>query len=110
MAQAKGNVGQAIFYLEIDHVDGVDEPVLEIDLLSNGKINLAKKTINRRDFFANHQLQRFVLDFQAPDNGIIESRVRWLGGAWVKLDAVVVNSDHQLIRGYLRWSILISAP
>ena len=92
VAQVKGNVGQAIFYLEIDHVDGVHEPVLEIDLLSNEKNILAKKTINRQDFFANHQLQRFVLDFQVPDNGVIKPRVRWLGGAWVKLDAVVVNS------------------
>jgi len=68
---------------------------LEIDLVWNGRKVLAQRLIKADDFFASGESQRFVLDFSAPGTGVagvMEPRVRWLGGASITLEALIVNA------------------
>ena len=86
------SVGQVVFYLEANAELASNEPLFEIDLVLNGKQVLKKKIIKSGDFFDLNKNQRFVIDFEAPEVGRIEPRVRWLGRGSVTLDSVVINS------------------
>gem|GEM_PF-4079968 len=95
LPMTSGRVGQAVFYLRRDSGATRSDAVLEIDLVWNGRKVLAQRLIKADDFFASGESQRFVLDFLAPGtgvSGVMEPRVRWLGGASITLEALIVNA------------------
>jgi hypothetical protein len=86
-----GAIGQAAFVMDVDVVNGADEPVVRIDLVHQGTTVIASREILRSQFRADQTPQRFVLDFETPGAGTLEPRVMWHGRARIRLDGIVLN-------------------
>lgn len=77
----------AVFRLQVDNNTADNYRILYIDVYdaTAGRV-VASRYIRRREFTSANRWQDFRLSFVAETTRRYEFRVKWLGGAYVKID------------------------
>lgn len=86
----------ATFRLKIDNNTADNAKVVELDVYdSTLKKSLKTRIVRRRDFESTSDYNEFHLNFTVPDwRHEIEFRTKWHDRAYIKQDAVMVNSGY----------------